>query len=392
MTEHHARRNRGSRVLALVTAAGLLGCAPTPDDDDAMGAPEQTALPAQPAHLAPLYASPSPRPGTDRGAHCAAPPPVLVTLANGSPYKSGDATASKLDKAREADILGQVQPMRDFTREVVARANRYMTSDGAKAGDGECAMTWLDEWAAKGALTDMKTHDAVFQRSLQLAGLAFAYAELRGLDSADSERRRRIETWLGDLGRQTQTFYDGLPRDAVVRNNNHRYWAGLAVAAIATVLDDKALWAWASESYRVGVCQVDASGALLLELKRGDRALGYTIYALEPLAMIAEVGAANGVDLHAVCGQALHRLVGFTLGAVDDPSAITLRTGVAPQPFYGPDGSFPRNTMAWVEFYDRRFPGRTAFTAKIPRMRPYYAVELGGDVTNLLKAQDRARK
>ena len=44
---------------------------------------------------------------------------------------------------------------------------------------------------------------------------------------------------------------------------------------------------WGVESYRIGACQIDARGALPLELEREKKARDYHLHAVAPLVMIA---------------------------------------------------------------------------------------------------------
>ena len=178
---------------------------------------------------------------------------------------------------------------------------------------------------------------------------------------------------------------DGLLPTSTVRNNNHRYWAGFAVASVAVATADQRLWNWGLESYRIGICAVDEAGALPLELRRGEAARAYHVYALGPLLGTAELAARNGVPAYEVCGGKLHRLVRFVMESIDDPAAIE-RFAKTPQgPFFRDDGTIrAKNSIAGMEFYERRFPNRTSFSARFRQQRPYAATELGGAVTRQL--------
>ena len=128
------------------------------------------------------------------------------------------------------------------------------------------------------------------------------------------------------------------------------------------------------ESYRLGVCQVTEQGALPIELSRGKRARDYHIHAVAPLVMLAEMGARNGLDTYYECGKALHRLVKFVLGAIDDPSQIEELAGAEQI-----DLAEGESRLAWVAIYRSRFT--LPVTVVLPKS--LVASTLGGDVEAL---------
>src|SRR3546814_19338986 len=81
-----------------------------------------------------------------------------------------------------------------------------------------------------------------------------------------------IVKWLRALATETRDFYEGLDHRQRTGRGNHRYWAGLGVAAAGGAAGDRALFDWGLESYRIGVCQVTANGVLPIELERGSKA------------------------------------------------------------------------------------------------------------------------
>jgi Alginate lyase len=80
-------------------------------------------------------------------------------------------------------------------------------------------------------------------------------------------------------------------------------------------------------SFELGVCQVDASGFLPLELSRCPLALDYHIYALRPLPTMAKLAAAHGKDFENDCIGGLKRLRDQTLAAIENSAAISERAG-----------------------------------------------------------------
>src|SRR3546814_1272119 len=62
-----------------------------------------------------------------------------------------------------------------------------------------------------------------------------------------------IVKWLRALATETRDFYEGLDHRQRTGRGNHRYWAGLGVAAAGGAAGDRALFDWGLESYRIGV-------------------------------------------------------------------------------------------------------------------------------------------
>ena len=76
------------------------------------------------------------------------------------------------------------------------------------------------------------------------------------------------------------------------------YWAGLAVAAQGIAGNDVNAFLWGIETYRRGVDAIQPDGSLTAEMNRAAMAVHYQLYALGPLVMLAELAAANGLDLY----------------------------------------------------------------------------------------------
>src|SRR5207248_6859880 len=86
-------------------------------------------------------------------------------------------------------------------------------------------------------------------------------------------------------------------------------------------------------SFRIGIAQITRDGTLPFEMQRGARALHYHLFAAAPLVAIAELAAANGMDLYSEEHHALPRLVHRALGGVDDSAFFTEKTGQEQEPF-----------------------------------------------------------
>src|SRR5262249_7960788 len=140
--------------------------------------------------------------------------------------------------------------------------------------------------------------------------------EIRDAPDLDPDKRRRVTAWFAALARAVTTTRANTDAKRDDFSNNHRYWSGLAVGAAAIAANDRALFGWAVDAYDVFVAE-ERNGVLPREAARGRRALHYHLFALEALEPLAELGAANGVDLRARRG-ALARLAGHVLDGLGD--------------------------------------------------------------------------
>ena len=123
---------------------------------------------------------------------------------------------------------------------------------------------------------------------------------------------------------------------------------------------------------------IGPDGTLKRELARGGRAIHYHAFAVMPLVVLAELGAAMGDgDWYALNDGALHRLVSVTAKGLAEPALFAKLAAVPQQPH-------PGTGAGWAQLYERRFPGRVALPAMKSGDR-----WLGGDVTALMRVLDR---
>jgi poly(beta-D-mannuronate) lyase len=326
--------------------------------------------PASAAALNPPFDLPAPQ-GGGKSKACEAPPPPVTEFSADSIYEEGDATRSTIDPKAKERYDKAIAPLRDFSLQVSKLANRYLGSKGADTGAADCAIAWLAAWARGGALGAVLTRQAALSSTRILSAIGFAYIEVKGAKGASAKDEAAIEKWLADLGRKTIGVYGSEGNSNL---GNHRYWGGLAVGAIAIATGDRQMLDWAMESYRIGVCQVDANGALPIELLRGKRARDYHIHAVAPLVMLAEIGERNGMDSYAECDGALGRLIKFVLTAIEDPKEIERLAGAQQIPL-----TEMGSRMAWVAIYRSRFPLPVA--VELPDS--FNATTLGGNLQTL---------
>jgi poly(beta-D-mannuronate) lyase len=290
-------------------------------------------------------------------------PPPIVDLEPDSYYS--DAAHSVTDPTRKAAHDAAVAPLRDYYRAISRLANRYVrTREPAVAA---AVLDGLAAWADAGALLGKLSQQGEYQRAWTLAALALGYLQVRDAPGLDPGKRKRVTVWLAALARAviaTRSNTDTKRDDFV---NNHRYWSGLAVGAAGIAANDRELFAWAIDAYDKFVSE-EHDGVLPREARRGARALHYHLFALEALEPLAELAAANGVDLRARNG-ALARLVGHVLDGLVDRRVFGDSQDVG--------DTLAANESAWlaIEYAHTRDPRIPPLLAKGEPVDPL----LGGD-------------
>lgn len=198
------------------------------------------------------------------------------------------------------------------------------------AGASACVLKILDTQAAAGAmLGKMSTNQAYYMQGWTMGGMAIAYLKVRNSGIGTPEQHKKITKWLHDVGVQVQTYFETRhQRQTNDGRNNHFYWGGFAVMGAAIASDDRALYTWAAGTYKDGLSRVADDGTLPLEMDRGQRALHYHLFALQPLVMLAEMQASNGEDSYHMQHDALPRLVDRTASGIKDNSYFEKKAGV----------------------------------------------------------------
>jgi len=303
---------------------------------------------------------------TDAAYECPTPPAFAKTLEIGTYYT--DSKASVIDPKQKAEFDKASQAYMDLSRAAALAADAYLDK-GSRAA-AHCVYLLLDA-AAKADAWDgkMDNFSGVYVQNWLLSGVGIAYLKVRPSGLSTGAQDADIQKWFKLLAGRVRDFFDeevtrfGGPQN----ENNHIYWAGLAVAAEAIADDDNDAGGWALNAYRIGITNIQPDGSLKAEMNRGQRALHYHLYALAPLIMLAELGEANDIDLYAENDGAIHRLVKFCEAGLEDPTILEKRTGVAQVvelPYSGSD-------IGWAVPYVRRFPDAklSALIAKAPWVR-----------------------
>ena len=304
---------------------------------------------------------------------CPAVAHIAPDLVTDGFYRLDDPTHSIIDPARQEAYRRSSDPVKNAGLAIVAAADDYRSTGSRSAA--QCAMTQILTLAQEHALTGkMSSNQAYYVQGWVAGAIAIAYLKIREAGLATPGQAQAIANWMKSVGEQTKQYYDAHKKAGHGDSqNNHLYWAGVELAAIGVVANDRIDFDWAMASYDNGVDQIKPDGSLPLEMARGGRALHYHLYALAPLILLAEFGEANHLDLYAHANGAIHRLVNFSVAGVQDPAPFVKATGVQQEltkPLSG-------DQIGWAPPYLQRFPNPTLerLVQAAPSLSVYY---LGG--------------
>jgi poly(beta-D-mannuronate) lyase len=296
---------------------------------------------------------------------CPVPPPFAKTIEIGTYYI--DSHASVIDPKKFAAFQKASDDATHLSQFSAQAADAYLYK-GSRAA-AVCVYSLLDAAAkADGWDGEMPSFSGVYIQNWLLSAVAISYLKVRPSGLGTPAQDAAIQRWFKQLAARVREYFDAeVVRLGIDRENNHLYWAGLAVAAEGIADDDREGFKWGITAYRMGLDAIQPDGSLPAEMNRAQMALHYHLYALGPLIMLAELGEANGLDLYAEDKGAIHRLVNFCIAGLEDPTLLQKRTGVAQVvtlPYAGSD-------IGWAVPYVRRFPNAqlSALVAKAPWVR-----------------------
>ena len=201
----------------------------------------------------------------------------------------------------------------------------------------------------------MSFSQAYFVQGWVIGALGIAYLKVRDSGLINAADSHLITSWMETVSRQTIDWYDA--REAKQSNqNNHLYWAGVQVGAIGIAANNHKFFNWAMAAYRNGVRQITPEGTLPEEMRRGQRALHYHLYAASPLVYLAEFGQLNGVNTYAENNYAIKRLVERSIAGLAGSGYFDKSTGIKQDL---PDGVPSAEAIGWARVYQHRFPNPT---------------------------------
>lgn len=279
---------------------------------------------------------------------CPSVPEPVVSLDHGSRYTAKDKSRSDFDDASNQDVNAQLKPVDTFIGDLSGVANHAVSTLADRSAASTCVLSGLALWAKADALSNLATMNAQLSAPSRIAGLAFAYAQVRPFLSP-SDDITLVDGWFATRARATMHYFDAeAPTNA--SRNNLRAWAALAVARVGLTVEDADMIDWADASVQLVVCQVAPDGSLPLEMARGELALHYQLHAISPLVVTAALLQERGHTLFRACDQAIHRTVRFTLDAFADPELIETLTG-HPQTYFNGSEKLRGFELAWAQAY-----------------------------------------
>jgi poly(beta-D-mannuronate) lyase len=324
-------------------------------------------------------------PAVDRVARQAIFPPTNPTFACVVPPPSADLpipppyvddASSVITPASRAAYLAAVAPVLTLRLALDAAIDAFLASDEAHAGPADCLLAILDTWARGDAFLGAVSDQGTYEVKWTLVSLGRAWAHVR--PRATPAVRERVDAWLRTLVAEMQASFPA-PGSPGTRNN-HVAWAAAAAMTVATAIDDVALFVWGLARAGWALNEVQPDGTLPLELARGPFALHYHVFTVTPLALVAAMAGANGIDLWSAGGGVLERLAARTLVGLLEPASFADLTGV-PQRF-GLDAlpAPPPDAFAWVEIWQAH-ARRSDLHRLLAPLRPLRHSLLGGNVT-----------
>jgi poly(beta-D-mannuronate) lyase len=281
----------------------------------------------------------------------ACPEPIHLTADLTTDGFYADAKGSIIDPAKWKAYEASSGPVKRLGQEAVDAADAFQTTGSRQAA--QCVLKLEKTAALDKALTGkMSSNQAYFVQGWVTGALGIALLKVRDSGVVNQADGTLLTDWMKTVSVQTMDYYDS--RLAKSPNgNNHLYWAGVQVGAVAIAGNDRKLFDWALMAYRNGVKQITADGSLPEEMRRGQRALHYHLYAASPLVYIAEFGEDNGVDLYAENNGAIKHLVELSTEGLAGSGYFDKATGIKQDL---PDGPPSAEAIGWAKVYVHRFP------------------------------------
>jgi len=305
----------------------------------------------------------------------ACPQPIHLTADLTTNGFYGDAKSSIIDPVKWKAYEESAGPVKKLGILAVAAADAYLATGSRQAA---ACVLMLEKTAAQDkALTGkMSSHQAYYVQGWVEGALAIALLKVRPSGAISDADQKLLTDWMKAVSTQTMGYYDREVAQAPGHvGNNHLYWAGVQVAAVAIAVGDPKLLGWAAEAYRNGSRQITPDSTLPLEMRRGQRALHYHLYAIAPLVYLAEFGELNGIHLYAENDFAIRRLVTRSVAGLEGSGYFDQQTGIKQDL---PDGAPPSaEAISWTRVYLHRFPDArlAALLARAPSLGYMY---LGG--------------
>lgn len=124
---------------------------------------------------------------------------------------------------------------------------------------------------------------------ITLPALAYAADLLRGWPGWPADRQAAVHRWFQAIAAEAESFR---------HENNFEDWRLVLLGTVAALTGDRCrINATAQAARDLIPRQIDREGFMVKELDRAD-SLSYSLFALDALVQLAELGRAWGIDLH----------------------------------------------------------------------------------------------
>ncbi len=280
---------------------------------------------------------------------CPAPIHLSPDLTTNTFY--ADSKGSIIDPVKWKAYQESSGPVKQVGQNAIDAADAFQALGSRKAA--QCVLSILRTAAEDKALTGkMSSNQAYFVQGWITGALAIAYLKVRNSGVFHSADKSLIIDWMKTVTQQDIDYYN----DRLSKNpagQNHVYWAGVQVGAVAIAANDRKYFDWAAMAYGTGIKEISPEGTLSEEMRRGQRALHYHLYAASPLVYIAELGEINGIHLYAEGDGALKRLIDVSIQGLEGSGYFDKATGIKQDL---PDGPPSAEAIGWAKVYDHRFP------------------------------------
>jgi poly(beta-D-mannuronate) lyase len=264
-----------------------------------------------------------------------------------------DSKSSVIDPEKWKAYVASSGPYKNLGQQIVDAADAYRTTGSRDAV--ECAIRHMEGAAKDGVFTGkMSSNQAYYVQGWVIGAIAIAYLKVRGSGLVHPEQQHEILPWMMKVVQQTENYYDTRRQKATGDSeNNHLYWAGVEVSAAGIAAHNRQLFNWGMDAYHAGVAEIQPDGSLPLEMKRGQRALHYHLFAAAPLVYLAEFGEDNRLNLYAKHNYALKKLAELSTRGMVDNSFFVKATGIMQDTPKGPPTA---EQISWAKTYAARFP------------------------------------
>ncbi|MEP5153363.1 alginate lyase family protein [Planktotalea sp.] len=309
-------------------------------------------------------------------ATCVDVPAPPVSLSFESRYKDNDLSRSEIDPQAEADAKAALKVLDDFISDLATRSDAaLLVGDGAEAA---CIMDALVHWAEADALSVLATPTVQLTIGSRLAALALITRKVAPISSP--EHTAVVSAWLARRMKEQMTFWERAPNGAA--QGNLRAWSALAGTATALLTHDPIMLGWSAWSVEYVACTANEDGSLPQEMSRKTRALHYQLHAVAPLTLAAAMLEENGISMLDRCGQALDRIVTFTMDDLNAGGIASAEHAGAEQTLNGGLDGVKDFQLAWGEAW-LSLRDQASLETALSERRPLKYSKLGGDQTRI---------